>query len=107
MLVPFVGWIVGVVLVFVSQAWSGREKVVGLLLALLPVMGPFLVVVAGSESRDVGRPVPIDSDPSVEQPGADSGLGPIEVAVLAFAFLSGLPSALYLGWRLRRRPRAA
>ncbi len=29
------------------------------------------------------------------------GLGPLEVGSLVLGFFAGLPSALYLGWRLR------
>jgi hypothetical protein len=31
----------------------------------------------------------------------------LEVAVILFLLFAGLPSALYLGWRLRRHPRTA
>ncbi len=50
LVVPLVGWIVGVVLVVVSRAWSNREKLIGVALALLPALVPLLVLTAGAES---------------------------------------------------------
>jgi hypothetical protein len=80
-LVPIVGWVAGAVLVVLSAAWSTREKVTGLLLGLVaPVLGLLLSL--------LGSP--------------QDGLGPTEVAVIG-AFLAGLPSALYLAWRLLGR----
>jgi uncharacterized membrane protein len=79
MVVPFVGWLFGIVLVLVSQAWSAREKVIGVVLAVLPALLPVLGLAGG-------------------------GLGSIEVIFLG---LAGLPSAIYLGTRLRSRSRTA
>jgi hypothetical protein len=90
------------VLVTVSRAWSGREKAVAAALVLIPVLVPFLSVMASGESGMEESVPPGDDRPvGLEENGGDTGLGPIEVAVLAFLFLAGLPSALYLGWRLR------
>jgi uncharacterized membrane protein len=101
LVVPFIGWLVGLVLVVLSRAWSTREKLAGFVLGFLPFVVPFLVLVAtGAES---GTPVPVVTP---EEPPADSGLGPIELAVLVFGLLAGVPPALYLGSRLGRRPSA-
>ena len=111
--VPFVGWLVGAVLVVASRAWSGREKALGLALLLLPVLLPLLIVVAeGSES--IQQPAP-PAGSVVDDPGGpahsetrtDGGFGLVELAALTLLFLGGLPSALYLGWRLRRAPATA
>ncbi len=90
-----------------SRAWSGREKALGLALLLLPLLLPLLSVVAeGPEStlEPAGAPV-VGSDPGSER-RTDGGWGPVEVATLSLLFLAGLPSALYLAWRLRRMPSA-
>jgi hypothetical protein len=79
LLVPVLGWVVGIVLVRVSEAWSGRDKVVGIALALPSIVLQVLALVGGS--------------------GDGSGLGPLEVLVLGL--FGGLPSVLFLGWRLR------
>jgi hypothetical protein len=92
---PFVGWLVGIPLVLVSRAWSGREKAIGLLLGLIPFFAGFLLFGAGSESVDGGPP---------GTPDEQGGLGPLEVSVLIGGLLSGLVASSYLAFRLRRRP---
>jgi uncharacterized membrane protein len=98
LVVPVVGWLVGVVLVAVSQAWSSREKTVGLLLASLPVLLGLAVMLVGAD--DGSGPTPVGDG----RLPADEGLGPLEAGVLAFALFGGLPPALYLGLRLRASP---
>jgi hypothetical protein len=111
LVVPVLGWLVGIVLVLCSRAWSSREKLVGISLALLPVLVPLVGLVAESDGVDV-EPVPVEPGPTPRQvPGPNeltdaatnwAGLGTVEVVVLLALFLAGLPSALYLGLRLRR-----
>ena len=91
LVVPFVGWLIGIVLVLLSQAWSRRDKVIGLLLALLPAILPFLFIFVGTSSG-----------PDTSSSSGDSGVGVLEVFGIVLLFLAGLPSAVYLGWRLRR-----
>jgi hypothetical protein len=107
LLVPFVGWLVGAVLVLLSRAWSLREKLVGLVLLFLPVVLMGLSLTQVGPSRPVEGAAPGD-DRSVavavdegEAPAGD--LGAIELVVILG---NGLPSALFLAWRLRtdRRP---
>jgi hypothetical protein len=110
LVVPVLGWLVGIVLVLVSRAWTSREKLVGIALALLPVLVPLVFLVASSEGADVD-PVPLEPGPTPrpapgpnELPDAatnEAGLGAVEVLALLALFLAGLPSALYLGLRLR------
>jgi hypothetical protein len=102
LVVPLVGWIVGVVLVLVSHAWSSREKLFGVALALLPALVPLLVLTAGAESGGTVS-TPVGDEPEAS---GDSGLGPLEIASLVVGVAAGLPSAVYLGTRLRR-PRGA
>ena len=104
MVIPFVGWLFGIVLVFVSQAWTSREKLVGVALALTPVLVPLLgFMVAGADGTQ--EPVPAEPPVGLEQENTGGGIGPLEAVTLALLFIAGgLPSALYLGWRLRRHP---
>jgi uncharacterized membrane protein len=90
---PFVGYLIGAGLVLASKAWDGREKAIALLIPPLVVVAGGLVVLAGAASVADGE-------------SFDSGLGPVEVAVLVAVALSGLVSAAYLSHRLRR-PKAA
>ena len=101
LIVPFIGWLVGTVLVFASRVWARRDKVIGAMLLLVPVvvlgLGFSIVGPVGSESVPPGEfPTVGEGD---ENPG---GLGPIELVL----FVAGIPSALYLGWRLHRDQRA-
>ena len=99
--IPVLGWLVGAVLVGVSRAWTGREKVVGIGLALLPVLllGLTLTASGGSESS-----VPIEevTEGPLEAQSENDGLGPIELVVVLGTFLAGPLAAVYLGSRLRR-----
>jgi hypothetical protein len=106
LLVPFIGWLVGSVLVVVSQAWSRRDKLVGLTLALLPVFLPLLVVVSGSHPAD-STAVPAGEPLQTQFEAAGDDGGTADAVILALALLAGLPSALSLGWRLRRHPASA
>ena len=93
--VPFVGWLVGIPLVLLSQAWAGRDKAVAVLLGLLPLFVGAAGMVAASS--DGGTDVPgTQIEPS------SGGLGPLEVGILSFGFLGGLVGAIYLALRLRR-----
>lgn len=98
LVIPFLGWLIGVVLVVASRAWSGRDKVVGVLLVLLAALLPAVgLVVAGAESG-VDESVPVGDLRPVGEKQEDTGVGGAELLL----FFVGLPSALFLGWRLRR-----
>ena len=102
LLVPLIGWVVGIVFVLVSQAWSSREKLVGVALVLLPIVLPAFGLILGAESGGEQR-VPVGGPVELEEPTGDSGLGPWELLVLGV--FGSLPSALYPAWRPgRRRP---
>ena len=82
LVVPFIGWLFGIAMVLISKAWSNREKTIGTALALLAVV-PFLtlaIVDSYSESSD----------------------STFETLFFVLWVIGGLPSALYLGLRLRR-----
>ena len=103
LVLPLVGWLVGIVLVLVSRAWSSRQKLIGIALALLPPLLPLLILVSAGAESGAEELVPGEEEPVGVQEESGESLGPVEV-VVAFAvfFLAGLPSALYLGTRLRR-----
>jgi uncharacterized membrane protein len=99
LVVPLVGWLIGTVLVVASRVWSGREKLIGGLLLLLPIAILSLTFVAGSRMSQ--EATQSDDIPPLGQTVEDPrSLGPIELVF----FIPALPSALYLGWRLRRGP---
>lgn len=98
--IPFMGWVVGAVLVVLSRAWSGREKALGIGLVLLPIVLPAFGLVAEG-GPDQSPVVPVDESGELPDAGSDS-LGNAELLAFVLLLLGGLPSALYLGWRLRR-----
>ena len=100
LVVPLIGWLVGVVLVAASRFWSGRDKLVGALLLFLPVvlLGVGLALAGASGGEDSVPPG--DTSPvgeKVEDPAAPGG---VELVL----FVAGVPSALFLAWQLRRGP---
>jgi hypothetical protein len=98
LILPVIGWMIGTILVFASRVWSRRDKLIGALLLLLPILVlslPFVAASAGGENAvPPGQTGPAGE--KVEDPSL--GFGPAELYLL----VAGLPSALYLGWRLRR-----
>jgi len=98
LVIPFIGWLVGAVLLFASRVWSRRDKLVGAGLLLLPIVILGLGVVAmqgpngGEESTPPGDTRPVGE--KVEDPLSPEPFGLV-------LFLAGVPTALYLGWRLR------
>ena len=94
LVVPVGGFLAGVVLVVVSRIWSAREKVLGIALALAPVVVAFLAWWW-----------PSGGDDELTGPGSsdDGGwwVGPLTVVGFILIAFPGLLSALFLGWRLR------
>jgi uncharacterized membrane protein len=104
LIVPFIGWLTGTVLVFASRIWSRRDKLIGALLLLLPIVVLSLGFVAAGPSGSEDSTPPGDNRPvgeKVEAPAPEAG--PVALVL----FVAGLPSALYLGWQLRRDPAAS
>lgn len=95
LLVPFAGWLLGIVLVALSRVWSNREKALALALILAAILLPALGFMATSGGVDESVPV---GEP-VEPPTSDD-VGPTEFLVIV---LGGLPAAAFLAWRLSLR----
>jgi hypothetical protein len=101
LVIPFLGWVVGVVLVWLSRRWTTRDKLFGTVGGLSWVLAGVggLSMSAGTGSTTVG------SGP----------LGPtetslLEVVVFVVPFVLPIAAAIYLGFRLRastRTPQAA
>lgn len=101
LLIPFIGWGVGAVLLFASRVWSRRDKLIGAGLLVLPIviLGLGVVAIAGPNGGEESLP-PGDTRPVGEK--VEDPLSPEPFGLVLF--LAGLPSALYLGWRLRPDP---
>jgi hypothetical protein len=103
LVVPLIGWLFGIALVVASQAWSRRDKLIGVALALLPAVVPLVGIVAGSRSGGTVQQVDPGAfaAPPAGSGGDGSSFGPLELTALMLGVLAGIPSALFLGWRLR------
>jgi hypothetical protein len=102
LIVPFVGWLVGAVLVAISAAWSRRDKIIGGLLLVVPIVVLGLGFMAAGPSGSEESPPLGDAGPVGERVDDPIGPGGFEFVL----FIAGLPSALYLGAQLRRDPAA-
>jgi HAAS len=108
--IPVVGWFVGVALLWSSEHWSVRSKLVGTLvvpggLALPVSLGMF----AGSTEYCSTPPTPVggaspDSVCTGGPPGWLEVLGPVAFGLL---LLAPIATVVYLGLQLRQRPRTA
>lgn len=102
--VPVVGWLAGVALLWLSDAWTSRDKVIGTVLIPGGLVGPVLLVLLASNtsggvchSTFSGGPTYCGGDHVYSWPFA------------LFVLLVVIPVAAeaYLIWRLRRGSRAA
>ena len=97
LVIPFAGWVVGVVLVWLSRLWTTRDKLIGTLGGMSWVLaGLGTVMTSAGGSRAVGS----------------APLGPSEtnlmgVVLVAAPFVLPVLAAIYLGVRLRGRDAAA
>ena len=109
MILPVIGWLIGVVLLWVSDAWDRRDKLIGTLVVpgglLLPLGLLTIAVTAGSV--DCGTPVPVTGAPT-ETPAAPScidgsgGTDVLSLIALIVLLLAPFATTAYLARRLRR-----
>jgi hypothetical protein len=97
LLLPFLGWFVGVVLLWTSDAWNRRDKIIGSVLTSGGSLGVFLLVLVAS----TGGHVYVNGQ---EIGGSQSwGVTELVPALAAFAvFALPIATAVYLLVRLRR-----
>ena len=106
-------WPIGVVLLWISDAWSTRDKLIGTLvppggyLGIL-VLGPIVALgsftaVCRTVTDEAGRVVSSTCPSAGAQTGIDVGVG----LLLIFYLVAPILSAVYLAARLRRNRRMA
>ena len=103
LILPVIGWLIGIILVFASRVWSRRDKVIGAILLFLPIAVLSLGFVAAGPSGSEESTPPGENHPVGEKVEAPAEPGPAGLVLL----VAGLPSALYFGWKLRRDPATA
>lgn len=118
LIVPIVGWFVGVVLLWVSNAWNVRDKIIGTLFVPGGLGLSFFLLFAGLSASGGGSSVVSDCE---IDPGTGREFNCIETSttdptsstdVLAIVFVIALVvtpiiTTAYLTYRLRRRPAVA
>ena len=116
--IPFFGWVIGVVLLWVSNAWNVRDKVIGTV--FVPgglALSAFLLFYAASRSgggslgticqtdRATGQQINChEPSTSVTDAGSTHFLG---ILLLIGIVVAPIVTTAYLGYRLRHRPAAA
>lgn len=105
-IIPILGWVAGVILLWASNAWTRRERLIGTLLlpgGLLPAFLVVMGVVGGREEscQGLGRA----SGQTISRCVEHDPLGGVIVGAFVLAALVLIPigSALYLALKLRQR----
>lgn len=121
LIVPVVGWFVGVILLWVSKAWTTREKLIGTFvapggIAVFPFLALFVPFAAPSCTASVGTAVEVTAgggrltSAPVENVVETCSTGLPEVvtiAILAFFVIGPVVTAIYLLRAAGRRPAPA
>ena len=92
-MIPFLGWVLGVILVWLSRIWTTRDKLVGTVGGLSWVLAGLGTISISAGSRPVGSPAPL----------GPSETSLLEVALFVLPFVLPVVAAVYLGFRLRAR----
>jgi hypothetical protein len=93
LVIPFLGWVVGVVLVWLSRLWTTRDKLIGTLGGMSWVVaGLGTIMMSAGGSRPVGS-----------APLEPAGPGAVEIIAFVVPFVLPIAAAIYLGIRLRAR----
>jgi hypothetical protein len=93
LVIPFLGWVLGVLLVWLSRIWTTRDKLVGTVGGLSWVLAGLGTMSISAGSRPVGSPAPL----------GPSETSLLEVALFVLPFVLPVVAAVYLGFRLRAR----
>jgi len=100
-LLPVLGWFIGIVLLWISDAWSTRDKLVGTLLFPGGLLLPLALGVMAEGSSGCSTPV------GTECPPDSGGTGAWQVALVVMLLLVPLVTTVYLASRLGRTSAAA
>ena len=97
LVIPFAGWVLGVVLVWISRLWTTRDKLIGTLGGMSWLLaGLGVVMTSAGGSRAVGS-----------APLGPSETSLVGVVLVVAPFVLPIAAAIYLGFRLRAGVTAA
>lgn len=98
-----VGWIAGVVLLWLSDVWSVRDKIIGTLLVPGGLVVPaWLLLVGGMRSTVCFTDRRADGAVVTSCNADGGGVDVLAVVLLAFLVIIPIATAVYLGRKLRR-----
>ena len=99
-IIPVAGWFVGVFLLWVSDAWTRRDKLIGTLIVPGGLLLPLMLLTLGASTHGQGC-YSINGGPRNCTGG--SGTNVLLIVLLSMLLAAPLAVALYLALRLRRR----
>ena len=117
LIVPIFGWLIGVVLLWVSNAWNVRDKIIGTL--FVPgglgvsalVLALFLAESGGGTCVGPITEITSDGERTVRTTGAeqcvDEGTSILAIIAVTILLVTPIITTAYLAYRLRRQPAAA
>jgi hypothetical protein len=100
LVIPFLGWVVGVVLVWLSRIWSTRDKLIGTLGGMSWVVAGLGTIMAEAVKLPLsasGSDTPVGAPHVVESTGPSA----IEVILFVTPFILPIAATIYLAVRLR------
>jgi hypothetical protein len=107
-IVPILGWIAGAVLLWVSDAWNTKDKLIGTLLFPGGLLIPTALLFMAGESSGCGSVVNPQLQPQQGVPSCPptDGVGVWEIVVMAALVIVPLAVIAYLARRLMQRSAA-
>jgi uncharacterized membrane protein len=101
---PVIGWLVGVVLLWVSDAWNRRDKLIGTLVVpgglLLPLA---LLTIGTSAGGGCSTPVPaVGAEEAAACIDGSGGINVLSLIAVTVLLLAPLVTTAYLARRMRR-----
>jgi uncharacterized membrane protein len=114
LILPFFGWLIGVLLLWLSNAWNVRDKIIGTIFVpgglgftvFMYVMSASLTGGTAAASCQVD-PVTGGEFNCVDSGGATSFMDVLVIALLVALLVVPIITTAYLTYRLRRQPAAA
>jgi hypothetical protein len=108
---PVVGWLIGVALLWASNAWNVRDKLIGTLVwpggIGLPLAGFFLFSAGGGSGHCIGDVFDAGGQPSPVQCTDDSGTPYLAITAATILIVMPIFTTAYLAYRLRRHTASA
>jgi hypothetical protein len=98
LLIPFLGWFLGVILLWASRVWSTREKLIGTLLppgGLSAIVLLLLLVSGTSTCTGSGGP----GRPTIERCTSSGPPAALGIALLVFFVVAGIGTPIFLARR--------